>query len=184
MANITRLKGNSANFWHLAAGVLMALLGVYVWFNPEVSLMALALYLGVVFIVVGTSYLIASFSFQSGWYLVVGILDLLVGVIFVTNLGVTVISLPIIFALWCMAVGVVQMVAAFQLRNTGNSWKWSLTAGVLGVLFGFVLLMYPVVSAFTLTALMGAYIFLYGVVEVVEYFDNRKEMAVVTVKTE
>ena len=59
--------------WHLIAGIIMAVLGIYVWFNPVVSLVALALYLGIAFIVVGAGYLAVSFSFQSGWYLLVGL---------------------------------------------------------------------------------------------------------------
>lgn len=51
--------------WHLIAGIIMAVLGIYVWFNPVVSLVALALYLGIAFIVVGAGYLAVSFSFQS-----------------------------------------------------------------------------------------------------------------------
>lgn len=160
--------------WHLVAGILMAVLGVYVWFNPAVSLLALALYLGIVFIVVGAGYVAASFSFESGWYLLVGILDIFVGVIFVANLGVTAISLPIIFALWCLAVGVIQVVSAFRLRGEGYNWLYPLTAGVLGILFAFLILAYPAVGTITITALMGAYIVMYGIVEIVEYTSNRK----------
>ena len=73
--------------WHLIAGIVIAVLGVYVWFNPAATLLGLALYLGIIFIVVGAGYFMLSFSNRSGWYLTVGILDMLVGVIFVGNLG-------------------------------------------------------------------------------------------------
>ena len=75
--------------WHLIAGIVIAVLGVYVWFNPAATLLGLALYLGIIFIVVGAGYFMLSFSNRSGWYLTVGILDMLVGVIFVGNLGLT-----------------------------------------------------------------------------------------------
>lgn len=175
MANV-KAERTSANVsvWHLVAGIIMAVLGIYVWFNPVVSLLALALYLGVAFIIVGAGYATISFSYESGWYLLVGILDIFVGVIFVTNLGVTAASLPIIFALWCLAVGVIQMVTAYQLRKSGYQYSWPLTAGVLGVIFAFLILAYPMLGTITLTALMGAYILLYGVVEILEYTTKRK----------
>lgn len=162
------------SIWHLVAGIIMVATGIYVWFNPAVTLMALALYLGIVFIVIGAGYFMASFTNKSGWYMAVGVLDIFVGVIFVSNLGVTAISLPIIFALWCLAVGVVQVVTAFQFRNEGMSWGYTLTAGVLGILFAFLILAYPMVGTVTLTALMGAYIILYGIVEIAEYTTNRR----------
>lgn len=168
----------TVSLWHLLAGILMAVVGVYVWFNPEVTLVALALYLGVVFIAVGVGYLIASFSFDSGWYMVVGLLDILVGVIFVANLGVSAASMPIIFALWCLAIGVIQLVSAIQLRRvmSNSSMSWTMVAGVLGIVFGFLILTYPALGAITLTALMGTYVILYGVVEIAEYVYNRKIM--------
>lgn len=167
----------NVSFWHLIGGVLMALLGIYVWFNPAVTMMALALYLGIVFIAVGVGYFIASFSFDSGWYMVVGLLDVLVGVIFVANLGLTAASLPIIFALWCLAVGVIQLVTGIQYRRLGNGYPsagWTMTAGLLGIVFGFLILTYPAIGTVTLTALMGTYIILYGIVEIAEYVYNRK----------
>ena len=68
--------------WHLIAGIVIAVLGVYVWFNPAATLLGLALYLGIIFIVVGAGYFMLSFSNRSGWYLTVGILDMLVGAYF------------------------------------------------------------------------------------------------------
>ena len=164
---VTTEKVQKLSVWHLIAGIIMAALGIFVWFNPMASLVAMALYLGIVFIVVGAGYFMASFAYRSGWYL-------LVGVIFVANLGVTAASLPIIFALWCLAVGAVQIVSAFQLRNSGVSWGWTLTAGILGVLFAFLILAYPAIGTITLTALMGAYILMYGIIEIVEYSTNQR----------
>ncbi len=162
------------NIWHLVAGILMALLGVYIWMNPAATLVAMALYLGIIFIVVGAGYFMASFSLDSGWYMLVGLLDIFVGVIFVGNLGVTAASLPVIFALWCLAVGIIQLVTAYQMSKQEQNWKWTSIAGVLGILFAFLILAYPSVGALTLTALMGLYVILYGCVEIVEYFYFRK----------
>ncbi len=164
----------TSNAWHLVAGILMALLGVYIWMNPAATLVAMALYLGIVFIVVGAGYFMASFSLDSGWYMVVGLLDIFVGVIFVGNLGVSAASLPVIFALWCLAVGIIQVATAYRMSKQGQSWKWTSVAGMLGILFAFLILAYPSIGALTLTALMGLYVILYGAVEIVEYFYSRK----------
>ena len=164
----------TAGIWHLIAGILMALLGVFIWLNPAATLLALALYIGIVFIVVGAGYFAASFSFRSGWYLLVGILDILVSIVFVSNLGVSAASLPIIFAIWCLAVGAIQVASAFQLRSEGFPWGWSLSVGLLGIVFGFLILAYPALGALTITALMGAYVMLYGLFEVAQYFYTKR----------
>lgn len=87
-----------------------------------------------------------------------GLLDILVGVILVANLGVTAATLPMIFALWCLAVGVIQLVTSFQLRKIGAPWGWSLGIGILGILFAFMILIFPSIGAVTITTLMGMYI--------------------------
>ena len=162
-------KLQTAGFWHLFAGIIMVILGFYVWFNPVASLLGLALYIGIAFIVVGAGYFLASFSYQSGWYLLVGLLDILVGVILVANLGVTAATLPMIFALWCLAVGVIQLVTSFQLRQIGAPWGWRLGIGILGILFAFMILIFPSIGAVTITTLMGMYIILYGAFAIAEY---------------
>ena len=50
---VTTEKVQKLSVWHLIAGIIMAALGIFVWFNPMASLVAMALYLGIVFIVVG-----------------------------------------------------------------------------------------------------------------------------------
>ena len=49
-------KSRPVSIWHLVAGVIMAALGIYVWFNPVATMVALALYLGIAFIVLGVGY--------------------------------------------------------------------------------------------------------------------------------
>ena len=62
----------------------------------------------------------------------------------------------------------------FELKKLEYPWGWSLIAGALGILFGFWILSSPIVGALTITALMGAYILIYGIIQVVEYFTVRK----------
>lgn len=57
-------KLQTAGFWHLFAGIIMVILGFYVWFNPVASLLGLALYIGIAFIVVGAR-LFSGFLFLS-----------------------------------------------------------------------------------------------------------------------
>ena len=162
--------------WHLVAGVIMALLGVFIWFNPAATLVALALYLGIVFIVIGAGYVTVSFDNQSGWYFLVGLLDIFVGVIFVTNLGGTAAFMPIIFALWCLAVGIIQVSTSLKYKKHNQPWGWLMSVGILGIVFAFLILAYPVLGVLTITALMGAYALLYGAIEIAEYFASKKQI--------
>ncbi len=162
-------------FWRLCIGIIMIIVGFAVWMNPIASLIALAIYAGIAFIIAGVGYIVSSFSFQSGWELLVGLLDVFVGIILVSNLGVTIVSLPIIFALWCLAVGIIQMVTSFKIKKIGLPWGWSFLMGLLGIIFSFMILGHPIVGALTITTVIGLYIVVYGAISVAEYFSLPKE---------
>ena len=82
-------------FWRMCIGIIMTVLGFYIIINPLTSLLALALYIGIAFIIAGAGYVVTSFSFQSGWELFVGILDIFIGIIYTDQ----VISRPSIAAI-------------------------------------------------------------------------------------
>lgn len=162
--------------WHLLAGILMVILGVYVWLNPIVSLVALSLYIGAALIVIGAGYVGSSLTVESGWFMFVGVIDIIIGIILVANIGVTAVTLPVIFAIWCIAVGVAQLVSSYRLGRADMAWGWSFVLGALGIIFGFLILQYPALGVITISTLMGVYIILYGVLEIVEYFYFRNYM--------
>ena len=175
MVNVIVTKNSApvpccSGMWHLLAGILMVILGTYVWFNPFVSLLALSLYIGIALIVIGAGYVSTSASLDSGWFMFVGMIDMIFGIILVSNLGVSAITLPIIFALWSIAVGSVQLVSSYHLSKADMPWFLSFTLGLLGVVFGFLILQYPELGAVTISTLLGLYIILYGFLEVIEYF--------------
>ncbi len=168
--NVTASKivPEKAGKWHLFTGILMVLLGIFMCFNPVETLIAVALYLGIIFVVIGAAYFMASFSVKSGWYLAIGLLDIIVGVIMISNLGLSVATLPMIFALWCLAAGAVQMMVAYQYRKAGYPSKWLCVSGVLGVIFGILLLAYPIVGSLTLALIFGLYVILYGLADIAQ----------------
>lgn len=174
---ITKLKNPK---WNLVAGIIMMILGIFVWLNPFGTMLALAFYLGLGFVLAGAFYIMASMSIKSGWYLLVGILDLLVGFIFMANLGVTAATLPIIVALWCLTVGVVQAVGALEIRRYGLPWGWSMTMGIIGVMFGLLILVYPMVGMITISTVIGLYAIMFGLLQFAEYYASKDKYALLT----
>jgi len=58
------------------------------------------------------------------------------------------------------------------------NWGWTLTSGILGIVFAFLILTYPALGVITITALMGAYILLYGILEIAEYATNNSSIMI------
>ena len=160
----------NASIWSLCIGIIMIVLGIYVCANPVMSLIAVALYIGIAFMVVGAGYAVSSFSQESAWKLFVGLFNIFIGFFLVANLGITTASLPAIFAVWCLAIGVIHIVRAFRSYKTSFSWGGNLVIGILGVLFSFLIMAHPAIGVFTITTLIGLYIIMYGVFSIVEYW--------------
>ena len=163
----------------LIFGILMIIAGILTWLNPDTALLAMALYLGTVFLLGGIGYLSAFFAYPSGGLLALGLLDIIVGVILITNLGVTVSSLPVLLAVWALCVGVIQIAFSIDARSSGLVfWKWTLASGIIGVLFGFLILSHPMIGVFTISLMLGTYLILYGCLGVGEYFAWKKLLTV------
>ena len=131
------MRDKRCSLWHLISGIIMLILGILVWANPFSSLLAIAIYVGGIIFLLGCGYVSFSFSQYSGWYLVVGILDIFIGLIFLTNLGLTIQTLPIFFAFWFLAVGTMQISGSLEIKKLGLPWGWSLFSGILGIILAF-----------------------------------------------
>ena len=168
--------------WNLVAGIVMLILGIVIWFNPLGTMLALAAYIGIGFMLVGAFYVMASKDIKSGWYLLVGVLDLLVGLILIFNLGVTAASLPVILALWCLTIGAVQIIGAWEIKSYGLPWGWSAIMGAAGIVFGLIILAYPMVGAVTISMVTGLYAVMFGILQLAEYYMSRNSYTVLISK--
>ncbi|WP_228287128.1 DUF308 domain-containing protein [Rhodococcus ruber] len=71
--------------------------------------------------------------------------------------------------------GVTGIIGALSFRKVPNSgWGWSLVAGILAVLLGVVLLIFPGSGIISLIWLLGIYAILFGVLLIVVAFQVRK----------
>ncbi|MBQ9034674.1 MAG: DUF308 domain-containing protein [Alphaproteobacteria bacterium] len=164
---------NKCSIWHLIAGIIMLVLGILVWANPLSSLYAIAIYLGAALFILGCGYVASSFSASSPWYMVIGLLDIFIGLIFLTNLGLTVQTLPIFFALWFLATGIMQLYGSYESYKLDLPWGWSLFSGILGIIIAYLVLGNQAFGEMALVIMVGLYLFAYGAISIAEYFYLR-----------
>ncbi len=165
------LVSGNRSVWLLIIGILLILCGLYVIFNPVTALIASAMIIGLIFIVVGTGYLMVFRESESYMMLSLGILDLIIGVLFIANLGITAVNMPIIFGLWILFNGITEIVMGIEMKGRlDTNWKILFFGGIAGVIFSLLIFAYPVIGTFVITMLIGAYLIAYGALEIVRYF--------------
>lgn len=99
----------------------------------------------------------------SVWFLVDGILTVLLSLFVLFDQAFTALSLPFIFGMWLLFSGVSKFVNSFDLRRLGvRGWGWFTALGVLLAFGGFFSFLDPVAGALTLSILAGALLILQG----------------------
>ena len=157
----------------IIVGVLLIIAGIYCLCNPDVGLLSLSLYLGIVLLISGIIDIVIfakcnQYMIGAGWFLADGILTVLLSLFLLFNQAFTLLSLPFIFSMWLLFSGINQFVNSFELQNLGvRGWGWLTALGVLMAVAGFFSLFNPVANLFALSALAGLLLICDGVATIV-----------------
>jgi uncharacterized membrane protein HdeD (DUF308 family) len=168
------------NWWLLAlrglAGVLFGILA-FIW--PGITLVVLVYLFGAFAVVNGILSLVLAWYAPSGYprfgaLILGGILSIAAGLIAFFLPGITALGLLIMIAAWAIVIGIIEIVAAVQLRKViTNEWLLVL-AGIASVAFGVVLLLYPRAGALVLVWWLGAYALVFGILLMILAFRLRR----------
>jgi uncharacterized membrane protein HdeD (DUF308 family) len=111
--------GRAVNF---VTGLLSIAAGVVIIAWPAPSLTVLGIFLGAWLIVLGTLTISSSFTLRRlvpDWWLIllIGLAEVPLGVLALANPGATLAALITVGGIWAVAIGVMRIVFAFQLRR-------------------------------------------------------------------
>lgn len=106
-----------------------------------------------------------------GWVLAYGVIVLLVGLLAFLNPIATGLATGILFGLLLVAYGVLALIAGFSSLSHRSRWI-ELLLGVLGILAGAMTLFNPFLGALSLVTLIGAWLLVSGIFEIVSGFTN------------
>jgi uncharacterized membrane protein HdeD (DUF308 family) len=176
----TTVKSVAKAVWWLVLlrGILMAIFGIIALVSPGIALLTLIWVFGFYALLDGITAIIMGIRTRGEphwvWTIVQGVVSVLAGIVALVWPGVTAFALLFVVAFWAIMLGISEIIGAFTSRRQGSSaWGWTLAAGVLNVLFGIVLLIWPASGILTLVWLVGIFALLGGVTLVVLAFQVR-----------
>lgn len=144
----------------IVAGVLLIIAGVYCLCNPDVGLLALSLYIGIVMLISGIIDIVIFAKWNgkilgAGWFLADGILTVLLALFLLFNQAFTMLSLPFIFGMWLLFSGINHFVNSFELQTLGvKGWGWLTVLGIILSVVGFFSLFDPIANLFAISILV------------------------------
>lgn len=159
----------SRSWWLFALrGVAASIFGVVALISPAATVLALVLVFGVYAIIDRVLAIIAAFRMREvakHWWVVLleGLAGILAGIVAIVFPFATAVALLFLIAFWAIFTGIMEIIAAIQLRHEIDN-EWSLIlGGILSVILGIVLVVFPIVGALGLVWVIGIYAIFFGV---------------------
>jgi uncharacterized membrane protein HdeD (DUF308 family) len=169
------IRGLASSWWlFLILGILWILFGMFVLSYNVGSLLALAVFAGVTFVMTGITQVLAAGRADSWkWlYLIGGALSIIAGILAFVWPGATLLVLSVLLAWFLVFKGIMDAVGA--LASIGRPWWWvALILGIVELLLGIWAAGYPGRSLFVFVNLVGIYAVFYGFTELFAAFDLR-----------
>jgi uncharacterized membrane protein HdeD (DUF308 family) len=176
----TNIRSIAKAVWWLVLlrGILMALFGIIALVSPGIALLTLIWLFGFYALLDGVTAIVIGVRTRGephwGWTVVQGVISVLAGLVALVWPGATAFALLFVVAFWAIMLGIGEIAAAFTSRRGGSgAWGWTLAAGVLNVLFGVVLLLWPASGILALVWLVGVFSLIGGVTLVALSFKVR-----------
>ncbi|MFI7502679.1 HdeD family acid-resistance protein [Streptomyces sp. NPDC049687] len=156
--------------WILGSAVAMLVPGVIVLVWPDETLHVLAVLIGLYLLVTGMFRFVAAFAREDHGErlpgLLVAVLYVLAGVLCLRNPLQTIAALSLIVGVVWLVSGILTLFTALAARDLPHR-GFVLASALLGIVAGVVVLALPAESARALTRLLGLWLVLLGLVEVV-----------------
>lgn len=157
------------NWWAIAIrGIAAILFGLCAFFIPGAALWALVILFGAYSLVDGVFAIVAAVRAAQAherWaqLLIMGVFGVIIAAITWFAPNITALALLYVIAAWAIVTGVLEVVAAFELRRQIEGEFWWVLAGLISVVFGLFLIWRPGAGALAVIWIIGVYAIAFGI---------------------
>jgi uncharacterized membrane protein HdeD (DUF308 family) len=168
-AHRTMRPSLSSSWWVLAVrGVAALVFGILTLLWPGLTLLVFVVLFAVHALISGSMAIVGAFRHRSekGWWvtLLLGLVSVAAGLVAVFNPALTLFVLVLLVAAHAVVTGIFDIVAAIRLRKEIER-EWLLVlAGLVSVVFGMLVFLFPPAGALALAFMAGFYAIFIGVV--------------------
>ena len=165
--------------WVLAYGILTLLAGVAVLAWPSETLLVIAVLFGVQLIISGIFRFVgalASDDLTGGTRVMLallGVLSIIIGLWAVRHAVLTLVALIVFLGIFWVINGLIEIFTALSHRDMPDR-GWSVLMGVLSIFAGLIVLAYPGLSLYGLAVILGIWLLVFGILELMAAFRLRK----------
>jgi uncharacterized membrane protein HdeD (DUF308 family) len=164
--------------WVLAFGIVTVLIGIAALVWPGRTLVVVAVLFGIQLIVMGIfrfAAALASDDLTGGTRVLLallGVLSLIIGLYAVRHILITLLALALLLGIFWIVSGAVELFTAVSRREMPHR-GWNALMGIISVLAGIVLLVYPGISLVVLAVVVSVWLLIFGVMQIMLAFRIR-----------
>ncbi|MTG89275.1 HdeD family acid-resistance protein [Cellulosimicrobium sp. BIT-GX5] len=166
-------------YWPVLRGVLAIIFGIVALSWPDKTAAVIIWVVGIFAVVDGVVEIVEGIRRRgtgngTAVLVTMGVLSLAVGVVLLVWPGKTAIVLTWIVGFWAVVYGLFQTVASLDLRKVpGSGWGWGVVAGLLGIVFGLLVLFNVNAGLVSIVWLLALFAIVWGVMLVAFGFQIR-----------
>jgi len=157
------------NWWMwLIRGIAAIIFGILAFRWPGATIVVIGILFGAYALVDGIFAIFATVraaQTQQRWwpFLIEGIVGILIAAITFYDIRITLLALYLTIAAWAILTGILEIVAAIQLRKHIANEIWLIIAGIASIAFGALMIYYPLAGALAIVWLIAAYAIVFGI---------------------
>ena len=147
---LSSVQSTTNNWWiSILLGILYIFVGLWVFRTPLGNYISLTIIFSVFIFVSGIMEIAFAISNKNeidgwGWYLTGGILDLVIGILLISNPIMTMAILPFYVGFWLLFRAMIAIGISIQLKTMSvPNWDLMLASGIVTIIFSFLVLINP-----------------------------------------
>ena len=167
------------NWWALLIrGIAAVIFGILAFMWPGVTAIVIGYFFGAYAFVDGVFAIVSAIraaqAHERWWpFILEGIVGLAIAAIAFYDVFVLITALFITIAAWAFVTGILEIVAAIQLRkHISNEWLL-IVAGICSILFSLLMVWHPFAAALAIIWIIAAYAIVFGIVMIALSFRLR-----------
>lgn len=176
--DVLRVVGRSWG-WVLFFGIVTLVLGILVALRPESSIYFFAFVLGIWLFVSGLFRVVVAIADDEDtagmrWLVaILGVLSVIVGILFLRHTDETLTSLAFLIGLFWVVGGMIEFFTAYGDRSM-DARGFRVVMGLLAIAAGVLTLVWPGITLVVLAVVIGAWLAIYGLLEIAVSFQLRR----------
>ena len=161
----------------IIVGVILLIVSFLAFRNPLASLVSLLVYFAITAVFKGIMSLLAAYRLKDATdksmvpIVIVGIIDLILGIIIFLNPGVGFLSLPFVLGAWFIVDSIGDLIYGRKFKAVSNGlYGLNIVTSILTLILGIFMFVNPLASYFTVVMLVGFYFAFAGIRNIVRGF--------------